>query len=132
MEEVKRSERGWAGHFICSERCLFRRNTLLEYNDIKIVVSTVGAMIDIHGEKYPSKFKFETIGYERYYETMAFHSKKGDTRYHDIDVSKQIYFDSKWQIEKLDSDDTANIMHENVVNEITEKLLKGEKYDREG
>lgn len=131
MEEVKRTERGWAGHFICSDRCLFRRNTLLEYNDIKIVVSTVGAMVNIHSENYPNNPKFASIGYERYYETMAFHTDKKDTRYNDIDVSKQIYFDSKWQIEKLDSDDAANIMHENVVDEIIEKLLQGNKFSSE-
>lgn len=114
---VTRTERGWAGHFICAHRCNFRRNTLLSYKKIKIVISTVGLM-NFENE-------FEMIGHNRYYETMAFHSNIEDKRYHDIDVTKQVSFDSKWAISELDADDKANDMHEAVVLEITNKLLAG-------
>ena len=103
--KLKRTERGWAGHFICSDRCLFRRNTLLEYDDIKIVVSTVGLMRD-----YENESKFQKIGYNRYYETMAFYADSTDTRYHDADFGKQISFSSNWSIDHLDADDKANEM----------------------
>jgi hypothetical protein len=72
--------------------------------------------------------KFDTIGHNRYFETMAFHSNQTDTRYYDADVSKQVCFDSEWTIAEQDADDKANEMHEAVVNEITEKLLKGVKF----
>ncbi len=114
---VIRTERGWAGHFIGAASCYFRRNTLLSYKDIKIVVSTVGLM-EING-------KFEKIGVGRYYETMAFHSKYNDTRYHDADVSMEIGFESPWAISELDADDKANEMHEAVVDEISNKLKDG-------
>ena len=118
---VIRTERGWAGHFICADRCRFRRNTLLAYNDIKIVVSSVGLMkIDD---------KFDTVGAGRYFETMAFHADKNDKRYFDADVSKQVYFDSDWAITEVDADDKANEMHEAVVAEISTKLEKGYKFE---
>ena len=117
---VLRIERGWAGHFICAERCRFRRNTLLEYNNIKIVVSSVGLMV--------SDGKFVTIGINRNFETMAFHSDSNDTRYNDADVSRQIHFNSDWAISEQDADDKANEMHEAVVLEITNKLLAGETF----
>lgn len=118
--DVVRIERGWAGHFIGANRCMFSRNTLLAYNSIKIVVSTVGLM------RYENKF--ETIGLNRYFETMAFHSNPTDTRYYDADVSKQVNFDSEWAIAEQDADDKANEMHEAVVSEITNRLLAGDTF----
>lgn len=119
MNEVKRTERGWAGHFICSDMCKFRRNTLLEYNGKAVVVSTVGAMFN-------SKGKLEEIGIGRHYETMAFYA--GDSEYKDANVSKEIFFDSGWALKWHKDgyiDNEANAMHEKVVEELTEKLLKG-------
>lgn len=121
---VKRTERGWAGHFICAHRCLFRRNTLLDFGRKKIIVSTVGMMRD-----YKEEGSYDTIGGGgRYYETMAFYAKK-DGPYWDVDVGRQISFESEWAIcadsvKKLprDADNKANDMHEAVVSELVERL----------
>lgn len=118
MGEVKISERGWAGHFVCANSCKFRRNTLIEYEDKKWIVSTVGALC-IGG-------KTDTIGAgNRYYETMAFKAKKCGF-YWDIDVSQQLDFKSNWAIDKIDfnSDLIANEMHDNVVKELSLKITE--------
>lgn len=118
---VTRLERGWAGHFICSDMCRFRRNTLLTKGDARIVVSTVGCMImEIGGEKKPHE-----IGLNRHYETMAFRAKF-DGRYWDADVSEEISFDSPWAVKNLEDDDIANDQHEQVVAELTQRLEAGE------
>lgn len=122
--EVKRTERGWAGHFIAANRCRFRRNTLLECGNQQIVVSTVGLM-EKHGGG------FDTIGAGgRYYETMAWHADPYDTRYHDIDVQHQIFFESPLAIDEVDADDKANEMHEAVCDEIIETLSNGFIYPK--
>ena len=130
---VEITERGWAEHFICADSCKFRRNTLLEYKDKKWIVSTVGAMPQSEiMKKYPefcSKNGFETIGCDRYYETMAFEAepvknKDGIIIYYDADVGKQIYFDSDWAISdcNFETDKQANEMHDKVVEELIKKI----------
>lgn len=123
--QVKVTERGWAGHFIASDRCKFRRNTLLEYGDKKWIVSTVGNYY-MYGRR-----EMETIGAYRYYETMAFEALKCNG-YWDADVSHEIEFDSPWGLfaENLEefckkyphSDNDANDMHEKVVQELIKKI----------
>lgn len=119
--EIKTTERGWAGHFICAADCRFRRNTLVEYKDIKIVVSTVGALFTFG--------QIDTVGHNRYYETMAFHSDVNDTKYHDIDVEKGVELGCEWCIDHFneDTDNEANEMHDNAVKWICEQLDKGVK-----
>ena len=117
MRAVKRTERGWGGHFCCAQSCLFRRNTLLEKDGVYVVVSSVGSMVINKG--------LEQVGLGRYYETMAFFSKADDDRYHDADVSKQISFDSDWAISEQDADDEANEMHDIVVEELSRKMEDG-------
>ena len=115
---MKLTERGWGGHFIGAPECLFRRNTLIEHEETKIVVSTVGL--------YRIGTMIERLGLNRYYETMAFYSDLNDTRYYDANVAQQIDFDSPWTIDILDADDIANEMHDTVVWELTERLRLGE------
>jgi hypothetical protein len=121
MEIVTKTERGWAGHFICADRCKFRRNTLLEYKDIKIVISSVGLFYVTEEAKEPT-----TIGYNRHFETMAFYADYQDVRYYDADVSKEVYFDFDWQTAESDADDVHNKKHDVIVAEISAKLLSGE------
>jgi len=111
MPEVKITERGYAGHFICSSRCLFRRNTLIEAGDKKIVVSTVGNMLMDNGKR-------ETIGLNRHYETMAFEAVF-EAGYWEADVGRQLSFESEWAISELknESDDKADKMHDAAVQE---------------
>ena len=120
---VTRTERGWGGHFCCAHRCLFRRNTLLECGDVRVVVSTVGGMIIETSRS--GKRKIEEIGCDRYYETMAFHAHREEDRYWDADVGRQVYFDSPCAIDQKYADDLANDMHEVVVSEIEDKLERG-------
>ena len=126
--EVKRTERGWAGHFIAADHCRFRRNTLLEYEDKKWIVSTVGCFFSLYNGS------IDTIGYNRWYETMVFEGEMQDG-YIDINVEKQIESDNDWGIwgdtwdEVMKTyhtpDNAANDMHERIVDEMTEKIQKG-------
>jgi hypothetical protein len=104
---------------------MFRRNTLLENGEKRIVVSTVGA--------YRLGSAIATIGAKRYYETMAFTAKK-DKQYWDADVHKQLAFKSNGAIcaetpEALpdDVDNIADQMHENVVAEFMKRLNRRSK-----
>ena len=126
--KVKRTERGWAGHFICANRCRFRRNTLLEKGEVRIVVSSVGLMEKWTGDPRQDRNVrgFETIGCERYYETMAFHAEPAPSRYFDADVGREVNFASPWRITEIDADDKANAQHDAVVAEIEERMAAGE------
>ena len=117
--EVKRTERGWAGHFCCSYRCEYHRNTLLEYNGMKVVVSTVGRL-----RKDMISGTYEDLGYKRYFETMAFMTKEDD-KYNDADVDREIQFDAKWSLPSPDMELEADAMHEDVVTELSQRLVDG-------
>ena len=117
MSKLKRTERGWGGHYILSNKCLFRRNTLLEFGDVKLVISTVGNLY-INEE-------IDTVGANRYAETMAFYAKF-DGHYWDADVTKELKFSSPWAMHTYDDDNKTNDMHEAVVSEFLLKIMTGE------
>lgn len=108
---IKQVERGWQGHFCCD--CKFHLNTLLERDDgFKVVVSTVGNFIGLNHE-------MDTIGSERYYETMAFESSYD--KYDDMDGYKEIWFESPWRYPDKD-DLLPQKGHWIVVEEIKNKM----------
>jgi len=126
MNNIKIINHGYAGHFICAERCLFRRNTTVE--DISqnkaITVSTVGDFRmkgDFEGEP-------QTVGLDRYYETMMFEAYKGDEfhghRYWYADVTKDLtgYLD-EWAISEPYKDYLADEMHKNAIKRARGLLL---------
>ncbi len=117
MMKVKIIERGWVGHHISGFRCLFRRNTLIEYGKKKIVVSTVGNLYNEAGHK------IEEVGLDRYYETKVFWAKY-EKPYWEVDVEYPIETRHKWYIEKTnrETDIKANKMHEKIVQEICERI----------
>lgn len=118
---VTRTERGWAGHFIAARNCQFRRNTLLECGEQRVVVSTVGNWVngDVCG-------KAEEIGLDRYYEAMAFAASLQGL-YWDADVSRQLYFEAEWSVDHVrdEADQEANDIHEAVVAELIGKMEAG-------
>lgn len=117
------TERGWPAHFICANRCLFRRNTLIKCGERRIVVSTVGAFQPDH-----SKAEFDSIGaFDRMYETKAFEAA-WEVPYWEADTSNEISFESPWQIsgkeQGRDCSIRANEMHDRVVRELVARLLE--------
>lgn len=115
-EKITIQERGWASHFIGARYCQFRRNTLLEYKDISIVVSSVGRMVIGN--------KFVEIGLNRYFETMVFFAD--DTKYKDADVSRGSIYHEYLEGVDVDQEILANDTHDKVVDLMMQKLINNE------
>lgn len=137
-DKVKRTEQGWVDHFIATDSRHFRRNTLLEYKDLKWVVSTVGgydsAIFRLVVYVYCIDEHIDTIGCERGYETMVFEATY-QNGYLDADITKQIETSQDWGIwgriweEVMENhpkpDNAANDMHERIVDETIERIRGG-------
>lgn len=109
------TERGYPAHFCLSERCGFVRNTLLEYGDNKLIVSTVGRMRSLDDKKY------ERTNASAYYETMVFRAVYIKP-YWEIDPLSELYIDGvpRELTEDIchESDFIADLIHDNMVNHI--------------
>lgn len=116
MKKPKVAERGWPAHFICADRCTFHRNTLIEYEGISIVVSSVGAMI-----ANPLKDTSPTtIGCDRYYETMVWYTQNNEFK--DADVEKgQLDFDFP-EVPIPWDEINANNIHDKMVKKWIKKI----------
>ena len=132
MKKAKVTYRGWPGHFICGERCVFHLNTLVELGEIRIVISTVGMMKNWHAPNAFNATEYEEIGCERYYETMSFAAiRRGE--FYDADVHRQVQFEAPWSYGSIADEWKANKGHWNVVNEIVDKMETGQPiFDMEG
>jgi hypothetical protein len=108
---MKITERGFAGHFCGSTHCRYRRNTLVEFQFIKIVISTVG---NYH---HSPEFGSSKVNCDSYYETMVFESIYEEP-YWEADVTKQIH-----QYRLI----TTEILYvsDYVVDQFHNNLLKG-------
>lgn len=107
-----RTERGWPGHFCASRYCQFRRNTLLKFPNVNIVVSTVGNM------SVPGIEDRAAVCANRYYETAVFSALADLT----ADVTRPIHFNAPWFLGVDGTNLQADEMHEAVVAEIIEKF----------
>lgn len=65
FEKIEVIERGWVGHFCKGDHCRFHRNTLLQYENKRLNVSTIG-LLTIGGCVLPLD------GKTRYFETRVF------------------------------------------------------------
>lgn len=120
MIPVTRTERGWAAHLCVSRDCLFRRNTLLECGDARVIVSTVG-------NYHPNRTnRLETIGSDRHYETYTFLAAL-EGPYWEISSGNEI--DSEGLVGgEPDSDRKADAMHERMVEKVTRILTETGAY----
>lgn len=121
MNDVRRTEYGWIGYFCVAADCMFRRSTLLEYKDVKIIVFTIGDYI--HGHNVSE------IDSGTYYETKVLYvdQENVNNSYYVPDINKPIKTKCPSTISEMNKAMEANKMHEDIVEEI-ECRLENEEF----
>lgn len=131
IDNVTKTESGWPAHFCCGNRCVYHRNTLLEWHDIRIIVSTVGSFMPDPGRSDEIDHIGYSDGKKKFYETMVFEAIFINP-YWEINVTKPIYPNAQVAIAATSAkdlprevDNLADQMHETVVQEICEAMQNG-------
>jgi len=115
--KVERTERGWAGHHDASDKCKFRRNTLVQdYKYNGVVVSTIRALYNT-----AAIANYDQLGIGYYYETKAFKAW-WNGEFWQANTNVIVCHETSSKFHMPDSDFAVNIVHENAVNKIIEIL----------
>ena len=70
---VKVTHHGYPGHFCCAERCRYHRTSVIHIDGMATyLISSVGAMTPTGGIGNGDGEVYDTIGINRFYETMVF------------------------------------------------------------
>lgn len=113
--KVWQTESGWPGHLCVSDKCIYHRHTKLERSDgVCVRVSTVGAY---KSDYVPKGHVYETIGYQRYYETYIF-VREWDQINPPFESRRAIAEETP-PVEEIDE------MHDDNVMKMREALLEG-------
>lgn len=124
--KIKITHHGWPAHFICAGDCNYFRHTRITVDGNKYyIVSTVGMMRARHKEDAAGRRVYDTIGYNRHYETMCFKGKEKNG-YIEIDVTTDFYPDAERTIEYSHCDNEADRMHDDMVQEVVRMIEAGE------
>lgn len=121
--EVKVTYRGWPGHYILGDRCVFHLNTLLEAGQARVVVSSVGNLRS-QGHLSHASEPIGSLVNPHYFETKAFWAQEKDG-YWEAATSNEIkLLLPETVVRNLDPgcDEQAQRIHEAAVQVVTEQL----------
>jgi len=104
------TERGWAEPTIIGKQCEFHRNTLIQYNDISWVVSTIGLFHDYECSTY------RLLGLRIAFRTEAWIAKEVDGLYVGMyDRAIRFTTEGDWYLSNFEDIGKADAMHDKHV-----------------
>lgn len=109
------TEYGWCGPYEFSDRCMFRRMTMVHRGRLEIMVCTVGDM------KPDSKKGYEQVAEGVYYHTRAYMVQFGAA-----DTDRELKLNGMTTIGTPNRPCRANLMHDDAVREIKKRIRSNE------